>query len=291
MAIRALYASSPEWLAAGQRLDELLHGPAFRILKKTTRTLAGIAQVNGVEVFVKRVTTGSWVKGSIVRFCGSRARRTIRAARILRSAGFAHPKLLAAFEQRRRGSVIASYLIVEYLRRSKILSRFALADGRDFRWRCLVSERLAQMIRRLHDAGCYTLDLQETNLMVEPQASGLKIYFTDLEDFRRMPLVPWRLRLHNLVQLDRSIGRFVSRAHRLRFLHNYLGDNASRAEARALVGRLHRLLQRIERRSLRRQRSTTIVTPAAEGAQAGEIGPVPSGIAACSHSSLARREH
>jgi len=290
MAMRALYASSPEWLAAGERLDELLHGPEFRILKKTTRTLAGIAQVNGVEVFVKRVTTGSRVKGSIVRLCGSRARKTVRAAKILRRAAFAHPKLLAAFERRQRGSVIASYVVVEYLRRPKILSRFALADGRDFRWRCWVAERLAQMIRRLHDAGCYTLDLQETNLMVEPQGSGLKIYFTDLEDFRRLPMVPQRLRLHNLVQLDRSIGRFVSRTHRLRFLHNYLGDDASRAKARAVVARLHRLHQRIERRSLRRKRSTAIVTPAADGAQAGEIGPVPSGVAASSHTSLAGRE-
>jgi hypothetical protein len=245
----------------GGRIDELLHRSEFRVLKKTSRTLAGIAQLNGVEVFVKRVTTGSWATGIIARFCGSRARKTIGGAEILHRAGFSCPGLIAAFEYRQGGSVRASCVIVEYLRRAKILSRFALADGRDFRWRRWLSQQLAQAIRSLHDAGCYTRDLQETNLMLEAQGSGLRIYFTDLEDFRWLPLVPQRLRLLNLIHLDRSIGRFVSRAHRLRFFYNYLGDKPRRAEARELVARLHAIRRRIERRKRRRQRSTAILMP------------------------------
>jgi len=267
MASRALYASSPDWTAVGGRLDELLHGPEFRVLKRTSRTLAGIARVEGVEVFVKRVTSGSWVRGIIARVCGSRARKTIGGAEILHQAGFSHPRLIAAFEHCQGGSVRASYVIVEYLHHPKILSRFALADGRDFDWRRSLSERLAQTIRSLHDAGCYTRDLQETNLMLEGQGYGLKIYFTDLEDFRQLPLVPRRLRLLNLVHLDRSIGRFVSRSHRLRFLYNYLGEKPRRAEAHALVARLHGIRQRIERRKRRRQRSTVIIMPPANKSQ------------------------
>jgi hypothetical protein len=264
MAGRALYARSPEWATAGERLDELLQGADFRIVKKTTRTLAGIVRVNGAEVFVKRVTSNSWLKGIIAGACGSRARKTIHGAKILEKAGFDHPRLIAAFEQCQCGSVRASYVIVEYLRRPKILSRFALADGHDFRWRRWLSQQVAETIRGLHAVGCYTRDLQETNLLLEVQGASLKIYFTDLEDFRRLPLVPSRLRLHNLIQLDRSIGRFVSRAHRLRFLYNYLGEKAGRAEARATVARLQRMHRRIERRKLRHRRSTTIVTPAAD---------------------------
>jgi tRNA A-37 threonylcarbamoyl transferase component Bud32 len=287
---RALYASSPEWAVAGGWLDELVHSANFRVVKTDSRTLAGIAHVNGAEVFIKRVTIGSWTKGIITRVCGSRARKTIRGAEILQRAGFSHPRLIGAFEQRHGGSVRTTYVIVEYLHRAKMLSRFALADGRDFRWRCRISERLAQMIRLLHDTGCYTLDLQETNLMLEALDGGLKIYFTDLEDFRRSPLLTHRLRLLNLIHLDRSIGRFVSRTHRLRFLHNYLGDNAGAAEARELLGRLLRLRQRFERRRFRRQRSTAIVTPVPDIAHTGNVVPVPNGVAASSVSSLARRE-
>jgi hypothetical protein len=282
MASRALYSISPDWTVAGGRLDELLSKAEFRVLKKTPRTLAGIAQVNGIEVFVKRVTNGSWARGVIARFCGSRARKTIGGAEILRRAGFSHPSLIAAYEQCEGGSVRASYVIVEYLHRPKILSRFAFADGRDFRWRQRLSERVAQTIRSLHDAGCYTRDLQETNLMLEAQCSGLKIYFTDLEDFRRLPLVPRRIRLLNLIHLDRSIGRFVSRAHRLRFFYYYLGGKPSRAEARALVWRLHRIRERIERRKRRRQRSTAIVIPPSCRSESEQIPDAPPNRAAVS---------
>jgi hypothetical protein len=181
--------------------------------------------------------------------------------------------------------------MVEYLRRPKILSRVALADGHDFAWRRWLSAQLAQTIRSLHAAGCYTRDLQETNLMLEGQNSELKIYFTDLEDFRRLPWVPWRLRLHNLIQLDRSIGRFVSRAHRLRFLYHYLGEKAGSAEARALVARLHRMHLRIERRKSHRQRSTAIATPAADTSPTDKIAPVQlSGVAVASPNSLAGKD-
>src|SRR5690348_8747167 len=199
MVIRTLYASSMEWAAIGGEMEELLQRPEFRVVKQTSRTLAGIAQLNGVEVFVKRVTTGSWAAGFIARVCGSRARKTIAGAAILHRAGFSYPSLIAAFEDRQGGSVRTSYVIIEYLRRAKILSRFALADGRDLRWRRWLSERLAQTIRSLHDAGCYTCDLQETNLMLEAQECGLRIYFTDLEDFRWLPRLPQRLRLLNLL--------------------------------------------------------------------------------------------
>ena len=264
MAIRVLYASSLAWPAIGESLDELTRNANFRVVKKNLRTLAGVVPVNGNELFLKRVTYDSWIKGIVARLCGSRARRTIRGAAALRRAGLAHPNLLAAFEQRQGGSVGVSYVLVEYLRRPKILSRFALADGHDLRWRQIISARLAQEIRELHEAGCYTRDLQETNLMLEMQGSMPKIYFTDLEDFRRLPRVPWRFRLRNLVQLDRSIGRFVSRAHRLRFLRQYMGYKASRAEVREMVVRLDRMRKRIERRRLRRQRSAAIVTPATD---------------------------
>lgn len=267
MSIRTIYARSPQWEAIGERMDRIVRGPDFRALKRTERTLAGTAQLNGVEIFIKCVSYQSWVKGLIARVFGSRARRTIRGAKLLRQLGVAHPKLIAAFEYRHAGSVSTSYVIVEYLRHPKVLSRFALADGRNYCWRRWISKQLAHTIRDLHASGCYTRDLQETNLMLESQGGTLGIYFTDLEDFRRLPLVPWTLRRRNLLQLDRSIGRFVSRTHRLRFLYDYLGEDASRREMRQAVARVHKMRQRTELRNLRRRRSATIVTPAPDEAR------------------------
>jgi hypothetical protein len=123
-----------------------------------------------------------------------------------------------------------------------------LGDGRNFYRRQWLSKLVAGEIRGLHDAGIYTLDMQETNLILEAAGSEVRIYFLDLEDFRLARRVSWERRLRNLVHLDRSIGRFGSRSRRLRFLYSYLGGKLGRAEARALVRRLLKEKQRLDRR-------------------------------------------
>lgn len=222
--------------------------PGFRPLKATARAQAGVIECDGREAFVKRVDSGSWLKGVFDRVRGSRAQRTLRGAAILEAAGFAHPKPLAALETRSMGAVRASYVVSEALSNARMLSAFALGDGRNFPRRKWISEAVAREVRRMHDAGIYTRDLQETNLMLESSDGRLAIYFVDLEDFRYVGHVSERCRMLNLVHLDRSIGRFLCRSQRLRFFYNYLGGRPAHEEARRRVGELFEIRRRIERR-------------------------------------------
>jgi tRNA A-37 threonylcarbamoyl transferase component Bud32 len=273
MKVRVLYASSRVWAGIGNKLDEVVDGPDFRTIKRTQRTVAGIARIDNLEVFVKRVRSGNWSRGIVARLAGSRGRRALRGTRLLQRTGFAHPKILAVFEKLHLGAVDTSYLITEALRRPRIPSRLALADGRDFNWRRWFSERLAQNIRRLHEAGCYTRDLQETNLMVETDGRELTVYFLDLEDFRWRRSVPAALRMRNLVHLDRSIGRFLSRAQRLRFLYQYLGGKPGGVEARRIVEQVHQVRAASERRKQRNRHSGAIVTPVSDAVAAEAKSP------------------
>jgi tRNA A-37 threonylcarbamoyl transferase component Bud32 len=245
---RLLYARSPEWAATAQRLETLMAEPGFRPLKTTARAQAGVIECDGTEAFVKRVDSGSWLKGIVDRLRGSRARRTLRGAAILEAAGFAHPRPLAALETRSMGAVRASYVLSEALSNARMLSVFALGDRRNFLRRKWISEAVAREIREVHDAGIYTRDMQETNLMLEARDHQLTIYFVDLEDFQRARKVSMRRRMLNLVHLDRSIGRFVCRSQRLRFFYNYLGGRPAHEEARRRVGELFKIRRRIERR-------------------------------------------
>jgi tRNA A-37 threonylcarbamoyl transferase component Bud32 len=251
MGNRLLFARSPEWASAIGRAATLTAQPDFRLLKATARTRAGFLVCGGVEVFVKRVDTGSWLQGLVDRLRGSRARRTLRGAAILEAAGFAHPKPFAALETRSMGAVRASYVLSEALSNARMLSVFALGDGRNFLRRKWISEAVAREIRGMHDAGIYTRDMQETNLMLEARDHQLTIYFVDLEDFQRARKVSRRRRMLNLVHLDRSIGRFVCRSQRLRFFYNYLGGRPAHEEARRRVGELFEIRRRIERRRRR----------------------------------------
>ena len=188
----------------------------------------------------------------MARVRGSRARRILRGARLLAAAGFAHPRpLLAAEERSSFGALRASWVASEALSDARVMSSFVLGDGRNFRRRQWFSRLIAGEIRRLHEAGLYTRDMQETNLMIEAAGGDVRIYFLDLEDFRSARTVNWNWRLRNLIHLDRSVGRFTTRSQRLRFLYNYLGERPPRGERRALLRRLLRMEGRMIRRKRR----------------------------------------
>ncbi|HTT77764.1 MAG TPA: lipopolysaccharide kinase InaA family protein [Candidatus Binataceae bacterium] len=242
-----LYAAEASW--ASQDAASQLNWASFRELKRTRRACAGFLEINGRRCFVKRVSEGHFVKGLIARIRGSRAARILRGAEMLAAAGFAHPRPLLAAEERTWGAVRTSWVASEALPDAHVLSFFMLGDGRNFYRRQWLTRLAAREIRRLHDAGFYTLDMQETNLMLEAAGGELRVYFLDLEDFRAAWRVSWSRRLRNLVHLDRSIGRFASRSRRLRFLYSYLGSKPPRTEVRAVVRRLLQEKQRLDRRS------------------------------------------
>lgn len=261
MRMQVLAARTPMWAAAVAHAGQLIDGPGFHPLKRSVRTVAGFAVIDGTRIFIKRVDEGSWMKGWILRLRGSRARRVLRGAAILKAAGFARPQPLAAAEARAMGAIRASFVISEALDGARIMSEVVLAGGRrNFRRRCELSGVIAKEIRRLHDAGIYTLDLQETNLMLAGgDGAEWKIHFVDLEDFRRARTVSQRRRMLNLVHLDRTIGRFVPRTQRLRFLYNYLGGRPGRDETRHALGRFFVLRESAERRARSRHRTISVL--------------------------------
>ncbi len=258
MRMDVIYAESAAWRAVIERADEILAGAECRIVKDEGRTRAGIVVLKGMPpAFIKRTTISSRGHGIAARALGSRARRALGGAQILRAARIPHPRPLAAMDLTEGGAVRASYLVSVALVGADTLSRFALGPrgvkGRDARRRRRILDAVAREVRRMHDAGVYTLDLQETNVMVaEDETGGFRVYFIDLEDIRRARSVSWQRRMLNLVHLDRSIGRFLCRAARLAFLYSYLGSRPDRGEVRRIVGEIGAIRAAVEGRHARR---------------------------------------
>jgi hypothetical protein len=252
-----LYARSSEWRTMIELADIMIRLPGFRAVKSEGRTVAGFLDLrDGHQVFIKRVSIPSWSRGIYARIGGSRASRALAGSAMLSAHGFAHPEPLAAMDSYNAGAIRASYVLSRALPDADTLSRFALGPGeikgRDVRRRKRISDTVAKEVRRLHDSGLYTHDLQETNIMVEDDHSGgFKVYFIDLEDFRQSATVSWERRILNLVHLDRSIGRFLCRAARLDFLYAYLGKRPARDEARKIVAEVLAARAAVNRRKHR----------------------------------------
>lgn len=251
MGKRLLYARSAQWAALAERIDQLMAGPFFRPLKNQGRTAAGFLEGPGAaRAFVKRVSVESWLSRLAYAVRPSRAARALRGAALLAGAGFSASRPLAALEVRRRGLLRESYWLAEPLTGARVLSRVAL-DGRlELAARRRLLELVAREVRSLHDRGLYSCDLQETNLLVESDARGaFRLHFVDLEDFRAAATVGQRRRLLNLAHLDCTIGRFLNRGARLRFLYAYLGTRPPRARRRRLLRQLERIRLRVQKRA------------------------------------------
>jgi len=245
---RVLYAASPDWRALADRIDELINSPEFEQIKITPRTRAGFLSHDGHQAFVKRVDSGGYVKGLLARIVGSRAQRALRGEQILAEGGFRHPRPLLIMEDRSLGAIRTSYILTEPLREAQVLSAVAIGRRRPLKLRKDASEQVSGEIRRLHDAGIYTRDMQETNLMIENRDGLFPLFFVDFEDFRRAAnSVSLRQRMTNLVHLDRSIGRFAPRQHRLRFFYNYFGHELPHDERRRLLMQYQALRDRADR--------------------------------------------
>jgi hypothetical protein len=257
MRSRLLYAASPKMAVLIEQADQLMDSPAFRVVKAEGKTRAGFLSCpDASTVFIKRSEVRSRLAGIFEMAAGSRASRALRGAKILRDAGFHCPTPLAAMDAAEAGVVRASYLVSEALENALILSHFALGregeERRGYARRKAASDALASELRRMHEAGIYTRDLQETNIMVESLDGAMRFYFLDLEDFRRVSSVSHRRRMLNLVHLDRSIGRFIPRAGRLDFLYAYLGRNLDRDSRRKVVAEYLQLRRTVERAHHRR---------------------------------------
>jgi hypothetical protein len=241
-----------------EQADQLMDSPAFRLVKAEGKTRAGFLSCpDAPAVFIKRTEVRSRLAGFYDSAAGSRASRALRGAQILREAGFHCAAPLAAMDVSRGGAVRASYLISEALENAQILSHFALGREGEARHgyarRKAASDALAAELRRMHDAGIYTRDLQETNILVEQRDGAMRFYFLDLEDFRCASSVSHRRRMLNLVHLDRSIGRFVSRAGRLDFLYAYPGRSLDHGARRKAVAEYLELKRAVEHAHNRRR--------------------------------------
>lgn len=112
-----------------------------------------------------------------------------------------------------------------------------------------VVRKLAELLRRMHDAGIVHGDLNVKNLLlrVEPDGAGagaVQAFVVDLDKARIIPSVPARLRAENMLRLYRSLekqgfaGSPVGRRDRMMFVRAYgFGD---RSMVRELAKHLRR---------------------------------------------------
>ena len=215
--------------------DELLTDPDCQIVKdqkkiKVWRLRLSIAGKSRA-LYIKRYNAFSMRVRLVSPFVSSGAFRALRGAAILRAAGIPTVAPVAAVEHRRNRALSKSFFISEEVVGGKTAdvywnSNLSGLTGREgYRLRRRFLSELAALFHSLHAQQIYHNDLKDANILVvsERNEPGFRFYLLDLEGVKRVPSLSAKRKIKNLVQIQRTLGGYLSASDKLFFLKHYLG--------------------------------------------------------------------
>ena len=213
------------------------------------------------SVYLKRYNAFSWRYRLGSLWLPSGAGRSWAGASLLLKAGFHTGLPLAAVECRSWGMLTKSFYLSEEIPASNTADLYwreglvPLGGPAGFRRRRSFLKLLAGLFGALHRRSIYHNDLKDANILVCSGNGGFdeSFYLLDLEGIRRYRRLNRRRRIKNLVQLNRTLGRFLRKPERLYWLRSYLGEGFSDGpEKRDWIRRVLKESCRRNRRSRRK---------------------------------------
>ena len=207
-------------------------------------------------VYLKRYNAFSWRYRFGSLFQSSGALKSLNGAAILSESGIRTARPLAAVDSRSWGMLNRSFFLSEEIENGKTADAYWREElltvkgkeGTQRRKRFL--QGIGELFRCLHQQNVYHNDLKDANILVQPEFStgGEHFYLLDLEGIRRYRRLNRRRQTKNLVQLNRTLGKYLRATEKLRFLESYLGPSFSnRIDKRDWVVSVLRQSNRLDR--------------------------------------------
>jgi hypothetical protein len=198
----------------------------------------------GLGCYFKRFAVRGWRDALKHMVRPSRARRALLGGARLEGAGFHAPRAVGLIEERVFGRVRASALATEEVTGApdlrSWLNRPELGVAGDPARKRGLLRAFAREVARLHAAGFHHADVRIGNVLCRPAGQGWTFTWLDNEGLQRWPLLPLRLRLHNLMQVNME-RTGVTLADRMRFWHEYCaGAGWSPSESRRTLDAVSR---------------------------------------------------
>ena len=215
--------------ASGLRLASWLHSGQARVVKQGPHRTVYHVQLDGRSIYIKhfrvadtRAMLSQWAQSSKGRREWDRAERA--AARAIPTV-----VPIALGEQRRAGFVFENYLVTEGIEHVEPLDRFVqqtfpkLSAERQARIRGPLTDGLAELVARLHEAGVLHPDLHSGNVLIRlHDSNAIELFLIDLQEANPAGRAGWRPSRENLLAFGLFFFTMARRLDRARFLRRYL---------------------------------------------------------------------
>jgi hypothetical protein len=226
--------AAPSMVELMLEADRLFDRPDCAIIKdqKKTKVARVPLQCDGrsLIVYIKRYNAFSLRYRLQSVFVCSGAERSLRGAAILSAAGIATALPIAAVEHRCAGMLRKSFYVSEEIPEGKTADIYwrkelIRIEGRTgFRRRRGFLDKLSELFARLHAHNVYHNDLKDANIVVASRSADQNdpLRVLDLEGVRRVWRISRSRQVKNLVQLNRTFGKYLRRTELVYFLGRYL---------------------------------------------------------------------
>jgi tRNA A-37 threonylcarbamoyl transferase component Bud32 len=239
-----------EWLLSGQA-SVVKHGPHRTVYQ---------VRIGARSIYIKhhRVPSAHAMLSQWAR--SSKGRRELTC--LEKAAERAIPTIepLALGEQRKAGFVFENYLITEGIEGVQPLDHFiqetfpALAASRRPEIRRNLTDELAELVAKLHEAGVLHPDLHSGNVLVRLHAdNSVELFLIDLQEAESSRRTSWRRSRNDLLAFGLFFFTMARAVDRARFLRRYLQLRPALqlqwiTEAASLQDDLRRKAQRLWRK-------------------------------------------
>jgi tRNA A-37 threonylcarbamoyl transferase component Bud32 len=240
--------------------DHFFDLPGCEIIKDQKKIKVARAKIE-IEgdvrtVYVKRYNAFSWRYRFGSFFQSSGAVRSLHGAAILSASGIRTARPLAAVESRTWGMLNRSFFFSEEIGGAKTADCYWQEELVPVKGKEGVRKRkrflcgMGELFRSLHEQAVYHNDLKDANILVHSDPSGEveHFYLLDLEGIRHYRNLNRRRQIKNLVQLNRTLGKYLRRVDKVRFLEAYLGPSFSnRIDKRGRIASILRRSNKLDR--------------------------------------------
>jgi tRNA A-37 threonylcarbamoyl transferase component Bud32 len=208
-----------EWLSSGQA-SIIKHGPHRTVYHVTFGTRS--IYIKHHRVPNARAMLSQWVQSS-------KGRRELACIENATARAIPTIEPLALGEQRRAGLVLENYLITEGLDDVQSLDRFvqetfaALPAGRCAQVRRNLTNGLAELVAKLHEAGVLHPDLHSGNVLVRLRDdNSVELFLIDLQEAQPARSTSWRRSRHDLLAFGLFFFTMARSVDRARFFRQYI---------------------------------------------------------------------
>ena len=208
------------------------------LIKKSPEVVVSILNDNGEKICLKQFCYPHPWDRIKVHFRRSKGLKAWMAANSMRARGFPSLKPLALMERKSWLGLQESFLFMEVLEEDQEMDRYILEGFEDLNRKRLFIKAFAHWLDSLHRMSLYHKDMKTCNILVSQRGETWNFHLLDFEDILVEEKVNRKKLFRNLLQLNTSTPKVMTKADRLRFFKEYIRLNPIVKEQRVFLREL-----------------------------------------------------